>query len=211
MLPSILGNVANHSGECPQIFWGMSSNIPGNVTKFSGNIFKYSGERPQHSEKCPRIFRGLSPNIPENVGKHSRKCCQTSRSMSLNNPENIGKHSGVCCKTSYERIPINVHNSAGYCWSWTLPICWKIVAVKFYFQAAGLYVAPVNRNFGSKPKERNREKKSKAKFLNNKTRNFWNISCDNLNNLFLLKLYMIFFIFLLWHRIHTSFKQIHHF
>ena len=168
----ILENVAKHSGECRKSFWGMSPNILGNVVKHSGN-----------------------------VGKHSRKCCQTSRSMSLNNPENIGKHSGVCCKTSYECIPMNVHNSAGYCWSWTLPICWKIVTVKFYFQAAGLYVAPVKRNFRSKPKERNREKKSKSKFLNNKTRNFWNISCDNLYNLFLLKLDMIFFLFLLWHRI----------
>ena len=30
----IPGNVLKHSGECRQIFWGMSSNIPGNIANF---------------------------------------------------------------------------------------------------------------------------------------------------------------------------------
>ena len=53
----IRGNVAKHSGECPQTFRGMSSNIPGNVAK--------------HSRECPQTFRGMSPNIPRNIAKHS--------------------------------------------------------------------------------------------------------------------------------------------
>ena len=43
----ILGNVAKHSGECPQTFQGMLLNIAGNVTK--------------HSGECPQTFRGMSP------------------------------------------------------------------------------------------------------------------------------------------------------
>ena len=51
-----------YSGECRQAFWGMSSNIPGSVTK-------HSGARPQ-------TLQGMSSNIlgniiPENVTKHS--------------------------------------------------------------------------------------------------------------------------------------------
>ena len=52
MSPNIPGNVAKHSGECPQTFRGMSSNIPGNVLKHSGEW----------------------PNIPGNVLKCSREC-----------------------------------------------------------------------------------------------------------------------------------------
>ena len=40
------GNVAKYSGECPQTFRGISSNIPGNVAK--------------HSGECPQTFRGMS-------------------------------------------------------------------------------------------------------------------------------------------------------
>ena len=52
----IPGNVAKHSGECPQTFQGMSPNIPRNVAK--------------HSGECSQTFRGMSPNIPGNVVKH---------------------------------------------------------------------------------------------------------------------------------------------
>ena len=55
----IPGSVAKHSGECPQAFRGMPSNIPENVLK--------------HSGECPQTFWGMSPNIPENVVKHSRE------------------------------------------------------------------------------------------------------------------------------------------
>ena len=37
MLPNIPGNVAQHFEECPQVFRGMSSNIPGNVCVARGN------------------------------------------------------------------------------------------------------------------------------------------------------------------------------
>ena len=40
-------------GECRQIFWGMSSNIPGNV--------------PKHSGEYRKTFRGMSSNILGNV------------------------------------------------------------------------------------------------------------------------------------------------
>ena len=55
MSPNILGNVAKHSGECPQIFRGMSPNT-------LGNVLKYSGE-------CRQTFQGMSQNIPGNVTK----------------------------------------------------------------------------------------------------------------------------------------------
>ena len=48
MSPNIPGNVAKHSGECPQTF-----------------VAKDSGE-------CHKTFWGMSPNIPGNVVKHSR-------------------------------------------------------------------------------------------------------------------------------------------
>ena len=50
-------NVTKHSGQCPQTFWRMSSNIPGNVLK--------------HSGECPLTYRGMLPNIPGNVAKYS--------------------------------------------------------------------------------------------------------------------------------------------
>ena len=53
MSSNIPGNVAKHSGECHQIFRGMSPNIPGNVAKYSG--------------ECHQKFWGTSPNIPGNV------------------------------------------------------------------------------------------------------------------------------------------------
>ena len=60
MLPNIPGNVTKHSGECRHIFRGMSPNIPGNVAIYSG--------------ECHQTFRGTSPNIPGNVAKHSGEC-----------------------------------------------------------------------------------------------------------------------------------------
>ena len=33
----IPGNLAKHSGECPQTFWEMSPNIPGNIFVTQGN------------------------------------------------------------------------------------------------------------------------------------------------------------------------------
>ena len=72
MSSNILGNVTKYSGKCPQTFRGMSPNIPENVTKYS--------------EKCPQTFRVMSPNIPGNVAKHSRECCHI--------PGNVATHSG---------------------------------------------------------------------------------------------------------------------
>ena len=47
----------------------MSPNIPGNVTKNSG--------------ECPQRFSGMLPNIPENAAKHSGECPQVFRGMSV--------------------------------------------------------------------------------------------------------------------------------
>ena len=58
------------------IFRGMSSNIPGNIVK--------------HSGECGQTFH------PGNVVKHSGECRQTSRGISLNIPGNVVKHSGEC-------------------------------------------------------------------------------------------------------------------
>ena len=62
---------------------------------------------------------------------------------------------------------MNAHNSTGYWWSWTFTYLLKNrYVVKFYFQAAGLYVILGNWKLWllfqkrSEPKERNREKRS---------------------------------------------------
>ena len=71
-------NVAKHSGKCcktfrrmspkcPQTFRGMLLNIPGFVTK--------------HSGECRQTFQGMSPNIPGNVAKHSGERRQIFRGM----------------------------------------------------------------------------------------------------------------------------------
>ena len=57
-----------YSGECRQIFRGMSPNIPENVAK--------------HSGECRQTFRGMFSNIPENVANLSGECPQTFRGMS---------------------------------------------------------------------------------------------------------------------------------
>ena len=75
----IPGNVAKHSGECPQTFRGMWPNIPGNVLK--------------HSEECRQTFRGMSPNIPGNVAKHSGECPRKIQRIFENNMSHVVKHS----------------------------------------------------------------------------------------------------------------------
>ena len=75
----IPGNVAKHSGGCPQLFRGMLLNIPGNVAKYSG-------------EYC-QTFWGISSNIPGNVIKHSGEYSQTFRGMSSKIPGNVAKPS----------------------------------------------------------------------------------------------------------------------
>ena len=69
-----------YSGECRQVFRGMSPNMPRNVLKYS--------------EEYRQIFRGISPKIPGNVLKHSEECRQTFQGMSSNIPGNVAKHSG---------------------------------------------------------------------------------------------------------------------
>ena len=61
-----IGGMLN-SGEYRQIFWGMSSNIPGNVAKYSG--------------ECFQTFRGMSSNIPGNVLKHYKEYHQRFRGI----------------------------------------------------------------------------------------------------------------------------------
>ena len=54
-----------YSGECPQIFQGISPNVPGNVTK--------------HSEERHQTFREMSANILGTVLKHAGECLFYSR------------------------------------------------------------------------------------------------------------------------------------
>ena len=82
MSSNIPGNVAKLSGECRQILWGMTPNIPENVVK--------------HSGECPQTFRRMSPNIPGYLLKYSGECPQTFRGMLLNIPGNVTKHSAEC-------------------------------------------------------------------------------------------------------------------
>ena len=69
-----------YSGKCHQTFLGISSKIPGNVSKRSG--------------KFSKTFPVISLNIPRNVAKHSEECSQTFQRMSSNIPGNIAKNSG---------------------------------------------------------------------------------------------------------------------
>ena len=82
------GNVAKHSGEFHQIFWGMSPNMSGNVTK--------------HSGECHQIFWGMSPNIPANVAKYSGE--------RRNIPGNVANF-GVKGRVAF-RILSNIHDGA---------------------------------------------------------------------------------------------------
>ena len=67
-----------YSLECPQTFWGISSNIPGNVAK--------------HSGECCQIFWGISPNIPLNVAKHSWEYSRKIQRIFENNLQHVVKH-----------------------------------------------------------------------------------------------------------------------
>ena len=87
----ITGNVVKHSGECPQTFQGMYSNIPGNVAK--------------HSGECPKTLCGMPPSILGNVAKHSGQCTQTFREISPNIGGNIGKRSEECSQTFWGMSP----------------------------------------------------------------------------------------------------------
>ena len=51
------------------IFRGTSQSIPGNVAK-------HSGKCPQHYRKCPKKLQGMSPIFSDNVRKHSGECPQ---------------------------------------------------------------------------------------------------------------------------------------
>ena len=62
------------------IFQGMSSNIPGNVAKYSG--------------ECRKTFRGMSPNISGNVLRYSGGCHQAFQGMSLCGIAFIGQFCG---------------------------------------------------------------------------------------------------------------------
>ena len=77
----------------------MSSNIPGIVTK--------------HSGECHQIFQRMSPNILRNIAKYSGECHQSFWEMSLNIPGNVVKNSGKCRQTFRgisSKIPRNAHN-----------------------------------------------------------------------------------------------------
>ena len=74
MSSNIPGNVAKYSGECRQTFRGMSPNIPGNIAKYSG--------------ECRQTFWGMSPNILGTVVKNSGECRQTFRRISSKIPRN---------------------------------------------------------------------------------------------------------------------------
>ena len=78
MSSNIPGNVTKHSGECRQIFRGMSSNILGNV--------------PKHFGECRQTFRKMSPNIPGNVVKHFGECSGTIQRIFENNMGHVVKH-----------------------------------------------------------------------------------------------------------------------
>ena len=57
------GNVAKHSGECPQ-----TSNISGNVLKHSGECCQtFRGIPPNILGNVVKLFLGMSSNIPGNV------------------------------------------------------------------------------------------------------------------------------------------------
>ena len=77
MSTNIPGNILKYSGECPQTFWGMLPNIPGCRQTFWGMPKNIPGNVLKHSEEFPQIFRRMLPNIPGNVAEHSGVCTQT--------------------------------------------------------------------------------------------------------------------------------------
>ena len=75
MLPSIPGNVLQHSRECHQTFREMLVNILGMLPNIPRNVLKHSRECWQcyqtFQAMSPTILgnalKGMSPNIPGNV------------------------------------------------------------------------------------------------------------------------------------------------
>ena len=58
---------------------------------------------------------------------------------------------------------MNDHDSTGYWWLWTLPVCLKAVLAKFYFQADGLFVSLGNSKFWLMFQERSKRRKKQRK------------------------------------------------
>ena len=77
-------------GECPQTFWGMSPNIPGNVLKHSGECRQtFRGMSPNIPGECHKTFWRMSPNILGNALRYSEEFHQTFQGMSSNIPRNV--------------------------------------------------------------------------------------------------------------------------
>ena len=106
MSSNIPGNVTKHSGEFHQTFQGMSGNILGNVTKQFG--------------ECHQTFRGMSSNIPENAAKHSRKCRETFRRMSPNIPGNVVKYFGK--NNLWHVVKHSVESLKGFRWMYMIAL-----------------------------------------------------------------------------------------
>ena len=104
----------------------------------------------------------MLPNVPGNVAKHSGECPQTIKKILENMLGHVVKHPVESIK-AFRRMHVIVLDTADH---ELLPICWRAVTVKFYFQAAGLYFILGNWKLWlifqkrSEAKERNREKRS---------------------------------------------------
>ena len=97
-----------HCGECPQTFWGIWKNIPGNVVK--------------HFRKCYLTFQEMSSNIPGNVTKPNilgnvpkqfGECGQTFQGMWSNIPRNVSKYPEECRQT-FHRLPQTFQGMSPY-------------------------------------------------------------------------------------------------
>ena len=97
----IPGNVAKHTGECPQTFLGLFPSIPGNV--------------PKHSGECPQIFLGMSPNIPGNV----------FQGMSQNIPGNVTKLLSLISECFTVHYVLISSNQSEYLYSF--PVCKNVL------------------------------------------------------------------------------------
>ena len=92
-----------YSGERRQKFWGMSSNILGNIAKHSEFCWTFQGMSPnilenvvEYSEKCSQTLWWMLPNISGNVLKYLGEYCQIFCKMLPKIMENLLKHSGEC-------------------------------------------------------------------------------------------------------------------
>ena len=85
-----MGEMLN-SGECRQVFGGMSPNVPGNVAK--------------HSGKCPQLLEPTSENI-ELVSKN----IQNTNALRLpGNVNEIHKNRNVLKNTGSKRPPVAIN------------------------------------------------------------------------------------------------------